>query len=45
MNDLLQETISSNFKFYKRMSDDRDFASYFVERLFEQYVKGTEPRS
>lgn len=45
LNDLLQDTISSNFKFYKRMSDDQDFASYFVQRLFEEYVRGSRSRA
>ena len=32
-----QGTIDSNFKFYKRMTDDAQFAEFFIGRLFEEY--------
>jgi type I restriction enzyme R subunit len=37
LNDLLQDTISSNFKFYKRLTDDTQFAEFFIGRLFDEY--------
>ena len=39
VNDLLQSTIDSNFKFYKRITDDNDFARFFTGRLFEEYLR------
>ena len=42
LNDLLQDTISSNFKFYKRMTDDDEFARFFIGRLFEEYRRRTD---
>jgi len=39
VQDLLQGTIDSNFKFYKRIADDRSFAEFFIGRLFDQYLR------
>ena len=39
VNDMLQSTIDSNFKFYKRISDDDAFARFFIGRLFEEYLR------
>ena len=41
LTDMLQDTISSNFKFYKRMTDDEEFARFFIDRLFEEYRRRT----
>ncbi|MEK9163832.1 MAG: hypothetical protein AAB342_00595, partial [Chloroflexota bacterium] len=40
VNDRLQEMIDSNFKFYKQIADDKEFASFFLDWLFERYRKG-----
>jgi type I restriction enzyme R subunit len=39
VNDRLQEMINSNFKFYKQITDDPDFAGQFLGWLFERYRK------
>ena len=39
-NDRIQEMIDSNFKFYKQITDDRDFERFFLGWLFERYSKG-----
>ncbi|MGH7206715.1 MAG: type I restriction endonuclease subunit R, partial [Nitrospiraceae bacterium] len=38
VNDKLQEMIDTNFKFYKQITDDREFAKVFLDWLFERYV-------
>jgi type I restriction enzyme R subunit len=42
VNDKLQEMIDSNFKFYKQITDDREFAKYFLDWLFERYLERTK---
>lgn len=42
VNDKLQEMIDSNFKFYKQITDDRQFAKYFFDWLFERYLGRTK---
>lgn len=37
--DLMQDMIDANFKFYKRVTDDRDFARTFYDLLFERYLR------
>lgn len=37
VNDKLQEMIDTNFKFYKQVTDDPDFAKFFLDWLFERY--------
>jgi hypothetical protein len=32
--------IESNFEFYKRVTDDREFAKFFLDWLFERFAKG-----
>ena len=32
--------VDTNFKFYKRVTDDREFARFFVDWLFERFRKG-----
>ncbi len=39
INDRLQEMIDSNFKFYKQVTDDTDFANFFVGWLFKRYYE------
>lgn len=41
VNDKLQEMIDTNFKFYKQVTDDADFARTFLDWLFQRYVKKT----
>lgn len=41
VNDRLQEMIDTNFKFYKQVTDDPDFARTFLDWLFQRYVKKT----
>ncbi len=45
VNDRLQEMIDSNFKFYKQVTDNPDFAEDFLGWLFERYrrAKGQPP--
>ncbi len=40
VTDRLQEMVDTNFKFYKRVTDDREFARFFVDWLFERFRKG-----
>ncbi len=40
VNDVVQEMIDSNFKFYKQINDDFQFAKTFFDWLFERYLKG-----
>jgi len=39
VHDQVQEMIDANFKFYKQITDDDDFASHFIGWLFERYYK------
>jgi type I restriction enzyme, R subunit len=43
VNDRLQEMIDANFKFYKQVTDDPEFAKVFLDWLFERY-RGTSKR-
>ncbi len=36
VNDRLQDMIETNFKFYKRITDDQEFAKFFLDWLFER---------
>ena len=40
MNDEVQDMVDSNFKFYKQITDDPEFAKLLQDWLFERYVKG-----
>ena len=40
-NDKIQELIDTNFKFYKQINDDAQFAKFFLDLLFERYLKKT----
>jgi len=37
VTDRLQELIDTNFKLYKRITDDRDFSKFFLDWLFERF--------
>ena len=37
MTDLLQGLVETNFKLYKRITDDRDFSQHLLRRMFDQY--------
>jgi type I restriction enzyme R subunit len=37
--DRLQEMVDTNFKFYKRVTDDPQFARFFVDWLFDRFRK------
>jgi type I restriction enzyme R subunit len=39
VNDVLQDMIDTNFKFYKQVNDNADFAKTFTDWLFERYLK------
>src|SRR5579884_1425510 len=39
VNDKLQEMIETNFKFYKQVTDDPDFAKTFLDWLFDRYLQ------
>lgn len=43
VNDILQDMMDSNFKFYKQINDDPEFGRYFFEWLFDRYRKSKEP--
>ncbi len=38
-NDKIQQLIDTHFKFYKQINDDADFSKYFLDWLFERYLK------
>ncbi len=38
-NDKIQELIDTHFKFYKQINDDAKFAQFFLDWLFERYLK------
>jgi type I restriction enzyme, R subunit len=42
VNEVVQEMIDSNFKFYKQINDDVQFARTFFDWLFERYLRGSE---
>jgi type I restriction enzyme R subunit len=44
-NDRIQEMIDSNFKFYKQIADDREFARFFLGWLFDRYYRRTAPKA
>lgn len=40
VNDRLQEMINTNFKFYRKVVDDPEFAAFFLDWLFQRYLQG-----
>ena len=37
VNDRLQDMVETNFTFYKRVTDDREFSKFFLDWLFERF--------
>lgn len=44
VNDKLQDMVDSNFKFYKQVTDNPDFAQDFLSWMFERYVRARNPK-
>jgi len=42
VSDRLQDMVDTNFKFYKRVTDDPQFAKFFLDWLFERFRKNAE---
>jgi type I restriction enzyme R subunit len=42
VTDRLQDMVDTNFRFYKRITDDREFAKYFLDWLFERYLSAVK---
>ncbi len=42
VTDLLQDLVDTNFKLYKRISDDRHFSGHLMADLFDEYRKRVE---
>ena len=38
----LQDMVDSNFKFYKRLTDDKSFAAFFLDWLFDRFEKSVK---
>jgi type I restriction enzyme, R subunit len=45
VNDRLQEMIDANFKFYKQVTDDPEFAKVFLDWLFERYYAQSQTQN
>ncbi|MFH1087435.1 MAG: DEAD/DEAH box helicase family protein, partial [Chloroflexota bacterium] len=43
VEDRLQDMVETDFKFYKRITDDKDFGKFFRDWLFERFAKGSRP--
>jgi len=41
-NDKIQELIDTHFKFYKQINDDDKFSRFFLDWLFERYLKRSQ---
>ncbi len=39
VSDRLQDMVETNFKFYKRVTDDHQFARYFLDWLFNRFLE------
>ena len=44
LEERLQKTLDSNLKFYKQVADDERFADFFIDLLFERFVKSVGER-
>jgi hypothetical protein len=42
VTDRLQDMVDTNFEFYKRVTDDRDFKKFFLDWLFDRSRKRAE---
>ena len=40
VSERVQDMVDTNFQFYKRITDDREFANYFLDWLFDRYREG-----
>ena len=38
VSDRLQDMVETNFKFYKRVTDDHQFSKYFLDWLFDRFL-------
>jgi type I restriction enzyme R subunit len=45
VNDVVQDMIDSNFKFYKQINDDFQFAKTFFDWLFDRYLRSASTAS
>lgn len=45
VNESVQEMIDANFKFYKQINDDFEFAKVFFDWLFDRYLKEMQPQT
>ena len=42
VTDSLQDMVDTNFKFYKRVTDDREFSKFFLDWLFQRFRENLE---
>jgi len=42
VTDRLEDMVDTDFRFYKRITNDREFSRFFLDRLFERYWKTIE---
>lgn len=42
VSDRLQDMVDTNFEFYKRVTDDQEFAKFFLDWLFKRFRKSLE---
>lgn len=42
VTDRLQDMLQTNFKFYKRITDDKEFGKFFLDWLFDRFRKTVE---
>ena len=42
VSDELQDMVDTNFKFYKRVTDDPAFGKYFLDWLFDRFRRATQ---
>lgn len=42
VTDRLHDMVDTDFRFYKRITDDREFSRFFLDWLFERYRKTIE---
>lgn len=45
VNDQMQEMVETNFKFYKQVNDDPDFAQALLSWLFQRYLDRANERT
>ena len=43
VEDTLQEMVDTNFEFYKRVTDDAQFARFFLDWLFDRFARAAQP--